>query len=131
MKRIILTAIALSLAIPQSVQAQGCDEKSNFMVMPNGKCIVLDYLNILATGRTVGDRTNANFQKQFDANLELDTNSYNRQTETKEARDRRIADLAIASKSRIKINATVQEIEDTLYPVHLNALGRVKEGFRR
>ncbi|MCX5964818.1 MAG: hypothetical protein NT070_17275 [Cyanobacteria bacterium] len=131
--KIIILAIALSMSalMAQSAQAQDCNGRQNYMVMPNSRCIILDYLSILAASRTLGARTNASFQKQFDANLVLETNAYNRQTETKEARDRRLNNLAIAANSRNKVNATVQGIEDTLYPLHLRALGIVREGFRR
>ena len=99
--------------------------------MPNGKCIILDYLSVLAASRNLSDRTNAQYQQQFNANLELDTNPYARQIETKEDRDRRLKDLAAASTSRGKVILTTQAIEDMLFPLHLKAMGIVREGFKR
>ena len=101
------------------------------MVMPNGKCIVLNYLGILATSREVNTRVNNKYQQQFDANLELETNSYNLRTETKESRDRRLKNLAASAESKDKINKTAVEVEDILYPLHQRAMGIVREGFRR
>ena len=131
MLKTITLAIALSIISANPAQSQECGGKQNFMIMPNGKCIILDYLSVLAASRSLSDRTNTQYQQQFDANLELDTNEYNRRTETKEERDRRLKDLASASVSRQKVNATVQGIEDMLFPLHLKAMGIVREGFRR
>ncbi|MEX0270141.1 hypothetical protein AB3R30_13435 [Leptolyngbyaceae cyanobacterium UHCC 1019] len=130
MKKLLWLLPALLLSATPA-HADECGGRQNFMVMPNGKCISLDYLSVLAASRDLNSRTNTQYQQQFDANLELETNSYNRQTETKEARDRRLNNLAAAATSRSNVNNTVQGIEDTLYPLQVKALGIVREGFRR
>jgi len=127
----IISAIALSVLAANPAQADECSSKQNFMVMPNGKCIVLNYLGILATSREVNTRVDNKYQQQFDANLELETNSYNLRTETKESRDRRLKNLAASAESKDKINKTAVEVEDILYPLHQRAMGIVREGFRR
>ncbi len=127
----IISAIALSVLAANPAHADGCSDKQNFMVMPNGKCIVLNYLGILAESRSLDARTNASYQEQFDANVTLEASTTYRQTETKESRDRRLNNLAASAKSRNNVNKTVQGIEDTLYPLHVKALGMVREGFSR
>ena len=100
------------------------------MVMPNGRCLALDYLNILGETRTIGDRVNTQYQSQLEANVELNINEYNRRTETKEERDGRLKTLANSANNRNVVNAWEQRIEDILYPLHLRNLGIVREGFR-
>ena len=61
MLKIITLAIALSLSTVTAAHSEECTSRQNYMVMPNGRCLALDYLNILGETRTIGDRVNTQY----------------------------------------------------------------------
>ena len=123
-------AIASTFLIPALPAIAGdCSGYENYIVMPNGKCMVLDYMNILAASREMKTQADTTLKKQFEANVILDMSDAYRLRETKEERDTRYKNLAKTSIKRDKVAGTAQQIEDKLYPIHKRALGLVRQGF--
>jgi hypothetical protein len=125
----LMGTLAISSANAQMADSCG----ASFMILPDGNCLSLDYLPVLAGSRANLAEANDIYQRQYNANLQLEI-LYNRYpayvSETEAERDARYESLAETSIFRDEVADSNQRIEDDLYPLHLQAMHLVGEAFR-
>lgn len=131
MKRVIVAAIAASitLLLPSAANAKpvGTESCGNaYMVLPNGRCVNLEYTTVL--GITRGNAANAAAQSQYVAGLDrqiTEIKSDLGKEDTKEdKRDRQQTVQYYQGKSN-QANQTLRTAEDAAYPIHRNAMSEV------
>ena len=123
MKSVILAAvISLASAIVPGVATAKDVCGYSYIVLPDGRCLTLNYMTVLGESRSNQAEVDNLYQEQFDANLALEMNTRYRLTETKGERDARIKELAKTKRVRDDVASDAQHIEDTLYPLHHQAM---------
>lgn len=130
----LVTGLAGSLIVCP-VQAQTANEcGTSYMILPDGRCLNLGYMPVLGGSRANLAEANDIYQRQYNANLQLEI-LYNQYpgyvSETEEERDDRYESLAETSIFRDEVDASNQRIEDDLYPLHVQAMYIVGESFDR
>ena len=129
MKKILAVIVgSVTLFAPLTVNAQDACS-SSYIVLPDGKCMNMEYLAILSASRGVKAQMDAKYLRQLDANVTLELSETYRLTETKQERDSRYRGLANTSKLRDQTSVSNQEVEDILYPVHQRAMRRMSEAY--
>lgn len=116
-------------------QAQIADNcGTSFMMLPDGNCLNLGYMPVLGGSRTNLAEANDIYQRQYNANLQLEI-LYNQYpayvSETEEERNTRYENLAETGIFRDKVDESNQRIENDLYPLHVQAMYIVGESFHR
>ncbi|MDX2214135.1 MAG: hypothetical protein SFY66_12675 [Oculatellaceae cyanobacterium bins.114] len=127
MKRLLLAISLTSFILPSNAIAQEACGNS-YMILPDGSCMNMSYLTLLGQARQGRTEANEAFRQQFEANVSLELNPF--YIETREERDARYQSLAETSLVRDEVNATANDIEGILFPVHTERMYRVREAYR-
>lgn len=115
-----------TLATVPSAKAQTAEACGiSYAILPGGSCLDLSYTSTLSGSRASLSEANTIYQRQYNANLELEI-LYNRYPsylrETEEERKARYESLARTSIARDEIAESAQTVEDVLYPFHVQAM---------
>lgn len=138
MKRTIMGTLSFALLtllvpLPSSAQtyAETCDA-SSFVILPGGQCIDLSYLEILGESRATRQQIERAYQRQFNANVELEMlyNQYPEYvSETEEERNARYQNLAETSLLRDEAVEGNEEVETILFPIHTRTMAIMRDAF--
>jgi len=126
-----LSNLLILSAVNAQTYSNACDASSH-VVLPSGKCIDLEYLQILGDSRATRQQIERVYQRQFNANVKLETiyNQYPQfNDETKEEKDRRYKNLAETSIVRDEVAASNTKVEDVLFPLHVRAMATMRNTF--
>ncbi|NJN57281.1 MAG: hypothetical protein HC879_07140 [Leptolyngbyaceae cyanobacterium SL_5_9] len=127
MKRLLLILSFASLMIPSNAIAQE-DCGNSYMILPDGSCMNMSYLTWLGQARQHRAAANEAYQQQFNANVLIELDPY--YIETEEERNARYQSLAESSIIRDDVNAIADDIETTLFPLHMEAMHTIREAYR-
>ncbi|MBD1997900.1 hypothetical protein H6G00_14915 [Leptolyngbya sp. FACHB-541] len=127
MKRLLLAIGLTSLMIPSNAIAQEVCGNS-YVILPDGSCMNMSYLTVLGQARQTRAAVNEAYQQQFNANVLIELDPY--YIETEQERDNRYQSLAESSIIRDDVNATADDIESTLFPIHTEAMSVIGEAYR-
>jgi hypothetical protein len=128
----ILLATTLAIALPVQAQVSNACGMS-YMILPDGSCLDLDYTSILGASRRDVSQATAAYEEVFDANVTIETiyALYPQlDNETEAEYERRIETLLLFRENRDDAVRSGQNVEDTLYPIHVYSMYRVGRAFR-
>lgn len=130
MKKTLCIGIGLSsLLLPGTAIAQDACGTS-YMVLPDGSCMNMQYLTILGQSRRNQAQAEAAYTSQFQANLNLDTNTFYRAAESDSEREARLESLAESGLSLEDIRQSVNSVESSLFPIQTEAMTCISQVYQ-
>ncbi|MBD1871870.1 hypothetical protein H6F75_00095 [Nodosilinea sp. FACHB-131] len=128
----ILLATTFAIALPAQAQVSNACGMS-YMILPDGNCLDLDYTSILGASRRDVSQATAAYEEVFEANVTIETiyALYPQlDNETEAEYERRIETLLLFRENRDDAVQSGQNVEDTLYPIHVYSMHEVGRAYQ-